>query len=359
MQAFLDNLNLPEVPGRASATNPSNRFEKIDVRPDPEWLAEQGATAIATEYFFDATRDILAKNKSPDIPFTFSINPYRGCEHGCIYCYARPTHEYFGLSAGLDFETKILVKRNAATLLRKRLASPRWTPQVVAFSGNTDCYQPAERDLEITRDCLKVFSDFRNPVSLITKSALVTRDLDVLQELAAFGLVSVTVSVTTLDNQLARVMEPRASAPAKRLEALAQLTAAGIPVCVNVAPVIPGLTDHEVPLILKEAAACGVQRAAYILLRLPHGVKELTAAWLKSNYPNRMAKVLSAVRQTRSGRLNDPAFGTRGKGSGARADAIQQMFTLACEKYGLSSEQVNLNVHHFRKPGYRQLGLFF
>ena len=265
-----ENLFTPPrqiIKGRAASHNPINRFEPLLLESDPEWLELEPEREIRTQFFKDHTREILAKNDSPDIAFTYSLNPYRGCEHGCIYCYARPTHEYFGLSSGVDFETKIMVKPDAPKLLEKKFKSRSWVPQVIAFSGNTDCYQPAEKKLKLTRKCLEVCLKFRNPVGIITKNSLILRDLDILQELAKFDLVATTLSVTTLDNALSRKMEPRTSAPLKRLDTLEKLVEAGIPTGVNVAPVIPGLTDHEMPEILKEASRRGVKSAAYIFMR--------------------------------------------------------------------------------------------
>lgn len=348
----------PPIKGRGTALNPENRFERIKIDVDLDWLDTEPQQKVAAEYFIDNTKNILAKNDSYDLSFTYSINPYRGCEHGCVYCYARPTHEYFGLSAGLDFETKIMVKPDAPRLLEQQFQSKRWTPQVVAFSGNTDCYQPIEKKLQITRQCLEVFLKFRNPVGVITKNALILRDLDILQELARYNLVLATVSVTTLDNHLARKMEPRTSAPEKRLDALEQLVAAGIPTNVNVAPVIPGLTDHEMPLILKEAAARGVKSAAYILMRLPYSVKELFFTWLNHNYPDRVKKVMHAVQDTRAGRLNDPRFSARFKGVGVRAAAIERMFKLCCQKYALNERKFDLSTDHFRRGNLDQRELF-
>jgi DNA repair photolyase len=349
---------LPIIKGRGAATNPANRFERLKIRIEPDWLEGEQDRKIKTEYFIDHSREILAKNDSPDLSFTYSINPYRGCEHGCIYCYARPTHEYLGFSTGLDFETKIMVKRDAPKLLAKKFRSPRWLPQVVAFSGNTDCYQPIEKELQITRRCLEVFLKFRNPVSIITKNALILRDIDILKELTKYDLVRVTLSVTTLDNILARKMEPRTSAPKKRLEALQQLAAAGIPTNVNVAPVIPGLTDHEMPAILKAAAARGVKSAAYILLRLPYSVKDLFLTWLQQHFPDRLHKVLHTVQETRAGRLNDPCFSTRLSGEGARAETIVRMFEMSCKKYGLNQEKFELSTQHFRPVHFSQGTLF-
>jgi DNA repair photolyase len=348
----------PAIKGRGASFSPENRFERIKIETDLEWLDDEPLQKPATEYFVDNSKSILAKNDSYDLSFTYSINPYRGCEHGCIYCYARPTHEYFGLSAGLDFETKIMVKPNAPRLLEEQFRSKKWTPQVVAFSGNTDCYQPIEKEMQITRKCLEVFLKFRNPVGVITKNALILRDLDILTELAKYDLVVATVSVTTLDNQLARIMEPRTSAPAKRLDALEQLVAAGIPTNVNVAPVIPGLTDHEIPAILKAAADRGVKNAAYILLRLPYSVKELFFSWLNQHYPNQLKKVMHSVQETRDGQLNDPNFKTRFSGVGVRATAINRMFNLCGEKYGFNKLRPNLCTDHFRRGNLDQGELF-
>ncbi|NIR50418.1 PA0069 family radical SAM protein [candidate division KSB1 bacterium] len=350
--------SLPALKGRGAADNPENRFEPLKVELEPDWVESAPNRKIETEYFIDSTKQILAKNTSPDISFDYSINPYRGCEHGCIYCYARPTHEYFGLSAGLDFETKIMVKKDAPALLEKAFSSSKWRPQVVAFSGNTDCYQPVERELQITRRCLEVFLKFRNPVTIITKNALILRDLDLLRELARWNLVRATVSVTTLDNRLTRIMEPRTSAPEKRLEALESLVKTGVPTNVNVAPVIPAINEQEMPQILKEAAARGVRSAAYILLRLPHSVKELFQKWLEEHFPERAKKVLHAVQDTRAGRLNDPCFSSRMSGEGARADAIKRMFELSCQKYGLNREKVELTTEHFRRGNVKQGQLF-
>lgn len=263
-------MDLVPIKGRGTASNPRNRFERLEYQPDPEAI-DLGEPASRTDLLRDPTRSIIARNSSPDVPFEASVNPYRGCEHGCVYCYARPFHEYLGFSAGLDFETKILVKQDAPKLLSRELSSPRWEPQVIAMSGVTDPYQPAERRLRITRGCLDVLAEFRNPVGIITKNHLVTRDIDVLGELAQHDAAAVMVSVTTLDNDLQRVMEPRTSIPARRLAAIEALASVNIPVGVMVAPVIPGLTDHEMPRILAAAAAAGATRAGYVLLRLQIG----------------------------------------------------------------------------------------
>jgi len=357
---FSPSKHKPQAPnGRASVVNPVNRFEKMHIDIN-ESFAEFGTPAsVRTEYYIDNSKEILAKNDSPDVTFTYSINPYRGCEHGCIYCYARPTHEYFGLSSGLDFETKIFVKKTAPELLRKRFSSKKWIPQFIAFSGNTDCYQPIERQLKITRECLKVFLERRNPVGLITKNALILRDIDLLQELSKWNLVCVTISITTLNPELSRRMEPRASSPQKRLDTLKKLAQAGIPIIVSVAPIIPGLTEHELPKILKAAADCGVKNAAYIMLRLPYSVKELMQTWLKANYPNQENRTLNAIKTTRNGTLNNHQFGMRMSGEGPRAETIKQMFRLSCQRYGLSIEPLEVETQHFRRLQSGQLTLEF
>jgi len=342
------NPNLP-IKGRGTSLNPVNRFEQIDIEVDPDWLDYGEVKPVKTQYFVDTSRSILSKNDSPDIPFTYGLNPYRGCEHGCIYCYARPSHEYFGLSSGLDFETKIMVKMDAPKLLDEAFRDPKWEPQVIAVSGNTDCYQIVERKLQITRRCLEVFLKYRNPLGMITKNALITRDLDLLKQLAELNLVAVSLSITTLDNQLCRKMEPRTSAPEKRLEAIEKLAAAGIPTGVNVAPIIPGLNDHEMPAILAEAAKRGATRAGHIMLRLPYALKELFSNWLQQYFPDRANKVLHAIQDMRGGKLNDPNFGSRFRGEGARVEAIAQMFAVTCKKLGLNQQYVHLTAKHFRR----------
>src|SRR5881296_2514081 len=277
--------------GRGSKVNPPNRFERLHIEVSEEELAEE-LPPMATEFYVDSSRSILAKNDSPDIPFDFSINPYRGCEHGCIYCYARPSHEYLGFSAGVDFESKIMVKHDAPELLKEAFRSPRWEPQMVSLSGNTDCYQPVERKLGLTRRCLEVFAEFRNPVSAITKSALVARDADLFAELARHGAAHVLFSVTTLDPELARRMEPRAARPDRRLEAMTTVARAGVPVGVLIGPVVPGLNDAEIPRILEAAARVGARSASWVLLRLPKPVDELFDAWLAQHYPERRERVV-------------------------------------------------------------------
>ena len=343
----------PSAPkGRGASSNPANRFERVAVE-----LEVPGPDRVPTELLRDGSRSIIATNDSPDVGFAASINPYRGCEHGCIYCYARPSHEYLGFSAGLDFESRILVKEDAPELLRKELSSPRWKPQLIALSGNTDCYQPAERKLEITRRCLAVLAEFRNPVGVITKNELVTRDIDHLQALAEHGAVAVSLSITTLDGELARRMEPRASHPRDRLKAIERLAAAGIPTSVMVAPVVPGLTDHEIPRILEAAAAAGAQTAGYVVLRLPGAVAGLFESWLAEHFPDRKDKVLNRVREMRGGQLYDPTFGTRMKGEGVFADQIRATFQTFRRRCGLDRPRPELSTAAFRRPG-EQLALF-
>jgi DNA repair photolyase len=339
--------------GRGAASNPPNRFERMYVEP-----LESEPQGVPTEYYVDSTRTILAENDSPDVPFTYSINPYRGCEHGCIYCYARPTHEYLGFSAGVDFESRILIKPNAPELLEQAFRRKSWRPQPVCLSGNTDCYQPAERRLELTRKCLQVFLKYRNPVTIITKSHLITRDLDILRELGRLNLVSAQFSITTLDPHLARIMEPRASAPERRLEALRLLSGAGIPAGVCVSPVVPGLTDEEIPAILKAAAAHGARSAAYIIVRLPHPVEGLFVEWLNRNMPARSARVLNRLRDIRGGNLSASGFDTRMQGAGKLAESIRALFEMSCRKHGLGQSRAELDTRHFTREAGSQPSLF-
>ncbi|MDB4951012.1 MAG: Radical [Gemmatimonadetes bacterium] len=357
-------MTLIPLRGRGSAANPKNRFEALEYVPDPppEWTGEDDGDADAgprTQLITDHTREVFSRNDSPDVSFDVGINPYRGCEHGCAYCFARPTHEYLGYSAGLDFETKIVVKRDAPELLEKALSSPRWTPQVVAMSGVTDPYQPIERKLRITRGCLEVLARFRNPTAIITKNHLVTRDVDLLAELASVHAVMVCVSVTTLENDLQRVMEPRTSIPARRLAAIETLAKAGVPVRVMVAPVVPGLTDHEMPRILQAAADAGARYATYVMLRLPYAVAGLFEAWLGSHFPDRKDKVLHRIRSMRGGKLYHSTFGERGRGEGFFADQTASLFHVAVRKAGLLESAPPLSTEAFFRPGPReQLGLF-
>jgi DNA repair photolyase len=338
---------LPTIHGRGTSWNPPNRFERLHVDRS-EWH-DPDDPPPETVLLEDATRSILAYNDSPDVGFDAGINPYRGCSHGCAYCYARPTHEYLGFSAGLDFETRILVKRRAPELLREALSSPRWKPQVIGLSGNTDAYQPAERRLRITRRCLEVLAELRNPVAVVTKSYLVTRDIDLLAELAEHRAAAVVLSITSLRNEVQRTMEPRASTPARRLGAIRVLAEAGVPVGVNVAPVVPGLTDHEMPEILEAAAEAGATFAGYIVLRLPHGVKDIFAEWLERHFPDRRDKVLNRVRELRGGALYDARYEVRGRGEGLWADQLRTLFRVTRERLGLDGRP-ELSTASFSRP---------
>jgi DNA repair photolyase len=337
------------IHGRGAADNPAGRFEPIDYAPDEE-TGPLDPGRPATIFLKDASRTILTHNDSPDVGFEYSVNAYRGCEHGCIYCYARPTHEWLGFSAGLDFETKILVKERAPELLREALAKPNWQPQTIAMSGVTDCYQPIERKLKITRGCLKVLAECRNPAAVITKNHLVTRDIDLLSELGKFNAARVLLSITSLRPEIQRVMEPRTSVPRDRLKAIEELTAAGIPTGVMVAPIIPGLTDHEIPAILNAARSAGASMAAFTAVRLPYGVKDLFADWLERHFPDRKEKVLNRIRAMRDGRLNKSEFGSRMSGQGLFADQIRDLFKLARRKAGFPSHSDPMSLDHFRRP---------
>ncbi len=346
----MQDPTLIKIKGRGATENPPNRFEPIEYVPDMD-AYDPDEPPPPTQFFRDATKSILAHNNSPDIGFDTSINPYRGCEHGCIYCYARPGHEYFGLSAGLDFETKIFVKLDAAKLLREEFMKRSWKPKTIVISGVTDCYQPAERRFRITRSLLEVFAEFRNPVGMITKNHLVTRDLDILSDLARDNLVGISVSITSLRNEIQRVMEPRTSVPAKRLAAVEALRNAGVPVNVMIGPVVPGLTDEELPAILKASADAGARSAGYIMLRLPYAVKDLFETWLARHFPDRRDKVLNRIRSLRGGELYQSKFGERMRGEGIFADQIEMLFDATCRKLGLNAERKKLSIEHFRRPG--------
>jgi DNA repair photolyase len=351
------------IKGRGTPQNPKNRFEscafEVDdlVEPDPDEEAARGA-GPQTTYLKDTARSIIAHNDSPDVGFEYSINPYRGCSHGCIYCYARPTHEYLGFSAGLDFETKVLVKEDAPELLRQELSRPRYQPKVLAISGVTDCYQPVERKLRLTRRCVELLAECRNPFTLITKNHLITRDLDVLAEAAKWTGVVAMLSVTSLDPDLTRVMEPRTSVPRRRLDAIAALAEAGVPVGVMVAPVVPGLTDHEVPQILKACADAGAKFCGYVPLRLPFAVKDLFEDWLGRHFPDRKDKVLNRIRELRGGKLNDSNFGSRMRGEGVWAEQLKAVFELAKRKAGLTHPYPDLRTDLFRSPAGPQMTLW-
>ena len=349
------------IRGRGASWSPANRFEKLHVDlTDPDVVDVGRETEEkpqrSTQYFRDATRTIITRNASPDVGFETSLNPYRGCEHGCIYCYARPTHEYLGFSAGLDFESKIMVKTNAPQLLRVELESPRWEAQTLVLSGVTDPYQPVERRLRITRGCLDVLAHFRNPVAIITKNHLVTRDIDILRELAARNAAAVNISVTSLDTALQRVLEPRTTSPQGRLDAIAHLRAAKIPVGVMVAPIIPGLTDHEVPKILEACAKAGAQFAGYTIVRLPWAVAPLFEHWLEEHFPERKEKILRRIRHLRGNRLNNSQWHTRMTGEGIFAEQIASLFKVGCRRAGIGVRPT-LSCKSFRRTT-TQLRLF-
>jgi len=347
--------------GRGAQSNASGRFEaEARVAFDDGWQSLDDLPPFKTSVSLDTSRKVIARNDSPDIGFDRSINPYRGCEHGCVYCFARPTHAFLGLSPGLDFESKLLIKPDAPDLLEKELAAPGYEPRMIAIGTNTDPYQPIEREHKIMRGILEVLDRAGHPVGIVTKSALVTRDIDILQRMAKRNLAKVAISVTTLDPKLARTMEPRASTPSKRLEALKQLSQAGIPATVMVAPVIPALNDSEIERILDAAAHAGVKEASYVLLRLPLEVRDLFREWLMANYPDRYRHVFTLIRDMRGGRDYDSQWGTRMKGTGPMAWMIGRRFEIACEKLGLNKRRSKLTTDHFVKPkrNGQQLSLF-
>jgi DNA repair photolyase len=347
----------PSIRGRGAGLNPANRFERLHVDLDPEEKANPGKPP--TQFLRDGAESIISRNDSPDVGFSASLNPYRGCEHGCIYCYARPTHEYLGFSAGLDFESRILVKEAAPELLRQALSARKWQPEVLVMSGVTDPYQPVEKKLRITRRCLEVLAEFRHPVAMITKNHLITRDIDLLGAMAAQGLSAVNISVTSLDPEMTAVLEPRTSRPELRLRAIEALAAAGVPVNVMVAPIIPGLTDEEAPAILAAAAAAGARTAAFTIVRLPYAVAPLFEDWLERHFPTRKQRVLDRIRTLRGGKLNDPNFGSRMKGEGIFAEQIRQMFKVSARRAGLAQGGPELRTDLFRVPGRaEQLGLW-
>ena len=362
-----DAIAEPFHKGRGALTNESSRYDKQHrIRTDDGWAGsappaedddDDELPPLRTTLTRDATRTIIARNNSPDIGFDRSINPYRGCEHGCIYCFARPTHAYLGLSPGLDFETKILFKPEAAKLLRLELAAPKYRCAVIAMGTNTDPYQPVERELQVTREILQVLSDFNHPVGIVTKNHMVTRDIDILSDMARRGLAEVFLSVTTLDKDLARKMEPRASAPHRRLEAIRALSAAGIPAGVMTAPMIPGLNDHEMESILEAAAGAGAQRSGYVPLRLPLELKELFEGWLRTHRPDRADRVLSLIRQMRGGKLYDSEFGSRMRGEGPLALLLSQRFAAANKRLGLNRVRNRLDTTKFKVPDEARLVL--
>lgn len=337
--------------GRGSGTNVVGRFEalKREVFNDG-WAAEHDAPAVATDVAVETARSLIAKNDSPDISFDRSINPYRGCEHGCVYCFARPTHEFLGLSAGLDFETKLVAKTNAAEVLERELSAKGYVPQTIALGTATDPYQPIERRWKVTRSVLEVLDRTNHPVGIVTKSALVTRDIDVLARMAERNLVKVAVSVTTLDHRRARGMEPRASTPKRRLEAIRALSTAGIPVSVLVAPIIPALNDHEIESILEAAHEAGAREAGWVMLRLPYEVKDLVRDWLVEHEPGRARHVMSLVRAMRNGKDYDATFGNRMSGEGPYALMIGRRFQAAMKRLGYLAARTKLDYSKFVRP---------
>jgi DNA repair photolyase len=350
---------LSQTRGRGANINPANRFEALHYELE-DWCEPEAETRpLRTQFFRDDSQSVISYNNSPDVGFDASLNPYRGCEHGCAYCYARPTHEYLGFSAGVDFESRIMVKADAAELLAAELAKSSWTPQPLALSGVTDAYQPIERKVQITRSCLRVLAEFRNPVIVITKNHLVTRDADHLGELTTVNASAVSLSITTLDPKLARILEPRASSPSHRLDAISKLHEAGIPVGVNVAPIIPGINEHEIPSITATAAQAGAQFASYTILRLPLTVAPIFVAWLENHFPERKEKVLNRIRSIRNGKLNNAEFGARMRGDGPMAEQIRQMFDVSCRRAGLNRARRELSTAAFRRvlPNQMELAL--
>lgn len=339
---------------RGTGLNPQNRFERLYVDyndesiEQDEYLTEE-EKKIPTQFFIDNSKSILVKNDSPDLGFTYDINPYRGCEHGCVYCYARPSHEYLGFSSGIDFETNIMVKLNCAKLLEKAFQDKKWKPQTIMFSGNTDCYQPVERKLQLTRQCLKVFLKYKNPLGMITKNALILRDIDLLKQLTALNLVRVTISMTTLNRELSRKLEPRTSVPSQRLAAIDVLAKNNIPVEVNIAPVIPGLNDMEIPEIIKQCAERGAMNAGRAILRLSYANKDLFINWINNYYPEKASKIINRIKDVRSGKLSDPTWDLRMTGTGEIADAISKLFHAAVRKYHLNELKENLTTKNFER----------
>jgi DNA repair photolyase len=339
--------------GRGALSNPAPRFLQRNCEPVADgWYQEEFPASIATQVRPEPARSIISHNESPDIPFEQSINPYRGCEHGCVYCYARPSHAYLDLSPGIDFETRIFYKQDAARLLEEELAQPSYVVKPITIGANTDPYQPLERELRVTRSLLEVLERTRHPVTIVTKGTLILRDLDLLRSLAVHGLIQVFVSLGTLDPELKRTLEPRAAAPAARLRLVRELTAAGIATGVLIAPIIPAVNDAELERVVAAVAEAGALRAGYVLLRLPHELKALFRQWLETHVPDRAEHVMALIRGARNGLENDPNFGSRMRGTGAWAQLLRDRFALACRRHGLSSERLpRLPTQHFRRPG--------
>lgn len=353
-----------KIKGRGAQSNPKNRFEKLHMEYFKEdeidgfYTVDNLKQRIPTQYFKDNSRSVISVNDSADINFDYSFNPYRGCEHGCVYCYARPSHEFLGFSSGLDFETKIMVKENAPRLLEEELKKKNYKPDIIIFSGNTDCYQPVELKLKLTRKALEVCLKYGNPVGLITKNALIQRDIDILKEMSKKDLITVTLSITSLDKSLTSKMEPRTSVPLKRLETIQKLAENSIPVGVNIAPIIPGLNDEEIPSILKAASERGAEFAGCILLRLPYAVKDLFVNWLYNEFPHKADKIIHRIKDIRGGKLNNSEFGKRFAGEGEFAETIKNLFSISCKKYRLNKKDYRLSVENFRKKANEQLEMF-
>lgn len=351
-----------EIKGRGSKINPVNRFEQIYIETfeNDDFIDEEFQTKLNTIFYKDDSRSIITKNDSPDLGFDFTVNPYRGCEHGCIYCYARPYHEYLGFSSGLDFETKIMVKEDAPKLLDLAFCKKSWKSSKIVFSGITDCYQPIEKKLKLTRGCLEVCLQFRNPVGIVTKNSLILRDLDILKEMAQLEILSVAISVTSIRNDLIQIMEPRTSRFEKRISTIEKLANEGISVTVNIAPIIPGLNDEEIPNILKIASDAGAKNASFIMLRLPYAVKDIFLNWIKKEFPDRYNKVLTKINEMRDGKLNSSEFGERFRGKGKTVEVINQLFKLNCKKLGLNLGYSKVRNDLFRIPQIKsnQINLF-
>ncbi len=345
--------------GRGAQFNPDNPYRQLKLdHSDWDGIDIPNDDVIQTHYYYDQPKNVINVVKSPDIPMYYSVNPYQGCEHGCVYCYARNTHQYYGFSAGLDFERKIIIKKNVAEVLEKKLKSKNYKPSPIMFSGNTDCYQPIERKLGLTRACLEVFAKYKHPVGLITKNSLILRDLDLLKELAKDQLVHVFVSITSLDKNLRRAMEPRTATSKQRLKVVETLAENGIPVGVMAAPVIPGLNDHELPAILAASAERGALTCGYTMVRLNGAIGDIFEDWIRKNFPDRADKVLRQIREVHGGELSDSRYGTRMRGQGAMADAIRSLFHLAKKRHFEGRELPPYNLEAFMPPGGKQLKLF-
>ncbi len=357
-------MNGKVIRGRGAQINPKNRFEKLHIEDFDDDVTDVSITEtkeikMQTNFYKDDSKSVISKNESYDLGFDYSFNPYRGCEHGCIYCYARPTHEFLGFSSGTDFETKIMIKPEADILLEAEFKKKSYVPKVIMFSGNTDCYQPIEKKLELTRKALQVCLKYRNPVAVITKNSLIQRDIDILKELASLGLITVTISITTLNKELAGKMEPRTSIPELRLQTIEKISENGIPVGVNIAPIIPGLTDEEVPNILKEAASRGAEHASYIMLRLPYAVKDLFINWVNKEFPDRSHKIINRIKEIRNGKLNESEFKKRFTGEGEFAETIRNLFKINCKKLGLNKRDYDvLRTDLFRGNTSNQIEMF-